>query len=129
MSAVIYKHRLRVMTQRVLSFANYGTIEAALCDPSFVFSMDETAIAISNRGKVVEGNLVAGFIWELLDGTRSADSVAELVIRQFNVDYTTARRDIDLLLDRLKSYDLVEETAEPPCSSETERQNILSNTR
>lgn len=122
MTAVIYRQRPRVVVQRVLAFANYRTIADALHDPNFVFSSNDTAIAISNRGAAqkrgvtLAGNLLTAFVWELLDGTRSVEAVTELIVTRFDVDCETARRDIDVLLKAFKSYELIEEISGPPYS-------------
>jgi hypothetical protein len=108
----LFRRRNRVMTQRAITLTGYETIDEALHDPAFDFPTAETALAISYRGKMFQGNLVAGLIWESLDGTRSADCLARMVMQRFHIDETTALHDVAALLDVLKDYDLLEQVAQ-----------------
>jgi hypothetical protein len=100
------------MTQRAIALAGYETFDAALRDPTFEFPMDEIAVAISCHSKIFQGNLVAGLVWESVDGVRSDDDLARTIVQRFHIDEATALRDVSALLELLKSYDLIEQVAE-----------------
>ena len=108
----LYKRRKRVMTQRVIALAGYETIDSALRDPAFDLPATETALAISYRGKMFQGNLVAGLVWDALDKAHSADRLARIVMQRFHIDEVVALRDVAALLEVLKSHELLEEVTE-----------------
>ncbi|MGH6711176.1 MAG: PqqD family protein [Bradyrhizobium sp.] len=108
----LYKRRSRVMTQRIIALAGYKTIDAALRDPAFDLPTTETALAISYRGKMFHGNLVAGLVWDSLEKARSASCLARIVMERFHIDEGTALHDVSALLEVLKNHDLLEEVAE-----------------
>ena len=67
----------------------------------------EVVILDRVRGEVLRLNAVGGFIWMQLDGTRTADEIAERVTRQFMTDAEDATRDVREFLARLRSLELI----------------------
>ena len=59
-------------------------------------------------GFVHQLNTTASFIWSRLDGQTSPHDVAAAVVEAFDVEPEMAARDVDVLVDRLKSLDLLE---------------------
>ncbi len=53
-------------------------------------------------------NDVAAFVWEKLQNPVSRDDLLTAVLNEYNVDEASAARDLDTLLDTLKSYDVIE---------------------
>jgi hypothetical protein len=61
---------------------------------------------VADLDSVYTLNTVGSFIWELLDGQRSAQSIAEMVVAEFDVPIEQAVRDVDELLTALESKGL-----------------------
>lgn len=58
-------------------------------------------------------NDVGSFIWQLIDGRRSAQAIAEAVSAEFDVTLEQAAQDVDELLGALESKKLVHLSVEP----------------
>lgn len=68
----------------------------------------ETIILDSKIGKEVHQlNEVASFVWNLCDGRHEIHSIIEEVCKEFEVDASTARSDIQNLLEELDSKSLL----------------------
>lgn len=94
--------------QRSMAFAGYPSVQAAL--GSVLFKAPSSAahvVMISNHGELCQMNLVAGFLWEALDGQRSVGELAASVAHTFAVDAATAVRDARDVLGRLAELGLV----------------------
>ncbi|MEE8240881.1 MAG: PqqD family protein, partial [Nitrospirales bacterium] len=63
-------------------------------------------------GELLRLNEVAGFIWKQLDGSRSAQEIAEGISHRFATDARSAARDVRDFLHQLRSLELVEECEE-----------------
>ena len=61
---------------------------------------------IADLNSVFTLNEVGSFIWELIDGRRSAQAIAEAVSAEFDVDMTRAGTDVDELLTALEAKGL-----------------------
>jgi hypothetical protein len=105
------KLRLRrgVLCQRDISLFPYSDISSALHDARFSRpGPDEAMIMVARRGKRYELNLVAAFVWENIDGERTIDDLAEMLVAHFAVDTTRARSDLESLGNQLLELDLIE---------------------
>ena len=61
---------------------------------------------IADLNSVFTLNEVGSFIWELVDGRRSAQAIAEAVSAEFDVDMKRAGTDVDELLTALEAKGL-----------------------
>jgi hypothetical protein len=68
---------------------------------------------IADLNSVFTLNEVGSFIWELVDGRRSAQAIAEAVSAEFDVDLTRAGADVDELLTALEAKGLARARAGP----------------
>src|SRR2546425_10681221 len=58
-------------------------------------------------------NEVGSFIWQLIDGRRSAEAIAEAVSAEYDVALEQAARDVDELLTTLEGKGLARRSVEP----------------
>jgi len=58
-------------------------------------------------------NDVGSFIWQLIDGRRSAQAIAEAVSAEYDVALDQAARDVDELLTTLEAKGLARRSVEP----------------
>jgi coenzyme PQQ synthesis protein D (PqqD) len=63
---------------------------------------------VADLDAVVTLNRVASRVWELLDGQRSVDAIAEAICDEFEVPPETARADVDELIGNLAEGQLIE---------------------
>lgn len=63
--------------------------------------------AVGDLDAVYTLNDVGSFIWDLLDGRRSAHAIAEAVSSEYDVTLDRALQDVDELLSELESKGLV----------------------
>ena len=68
---------------------------------------------IADLNSVFTLNEVGSFIWELVDGRRSAQAIAEAVSAEFDVDLNRAGADVDELLMALEAKGLARARAGP----------------
>lgn len=54
-------------------------------------------------------NVVATYIWRLLEDGALKEELVEKVIQEFDVDKETASRDIDIFLFKLKEKNIIED--------------------
>jgi hypothetical protein len=91
-----------------MAFAAFPDVPAALADPACaVPPSDQTAIFAFDGAMIFDLNLVAAFVWDLLDGRRSIDELASRVRAQFGPSVPDARRDVAQLLEALEQKELV----------------------
>src|SRR5215472_9383098 len=103
------RRRPNVRFLRTMAFAPYADVPAALATPDFaVPAPDETAIVLFDGRATLGLNLVAAFVWDLLDGTRSLDDATHAVLTAFGVDPHTGREDVSRLCDEFHRAGLVE---------------------
>lgn len=94
--------------QRSLSLLGYGSIPEALRCPEVVAPpATEGVMMLSNHGELFQLNLVAGFMWDLIDGSRTADDLVAEVTDMFDIDEERARADVGGLLRRLDDLGLL----------------------
>ncbi|MGO8871769.1 MAG: PqqD family protein [Acidimicrobiales bacterium] len=62
-----------------------------------------------DTGEYFSLNEVGGRVWELCDGTRSVESIADAICTEYDVERATAMRDADELLADLAGAGLVVE--------------------
>jgi hypothetical protein len=84
----------KVVTRRIANETVIVPMTANVADLDSVYTLNE----------------VGSFIWELLDGTRTAQSIAEAVADEFDVALDQAVRDVDELLTALEDKGLSKST-------------------
>jgi len=70
---------------------------------------NEVLIIASDSNSLTVLNETGARVWELLDGTRGRDELAQALSEEYLVDPPAARRDVDILLTELTSRGLVVE--------------------
>lgn len=66
------------------------------------------AVILSMETKVLRGlNPVGSRIWELIDGRRSVEEIAQLIIQEFDVQPEEAAKDVRSFVDELLGRGLV----------------------
>ena len=71
--------------------------------------VDEDGILVNlDSGFYFSMNPVALFIWNLCDGNHSANTILAEIISTFDVDESTARRDLQAFLTQLEAESLLE---------------------
>lgn len=73
------------------------------------FLIMPTGDNIGKFGGTVVLNEVSAFIWEKLQNPIAYEDVLAAVLSEYEIDEVTARKDLDALLDRFRSFDLMEE--------------------
>ncbi|MEO0594004.1 MAG: PqqD family protein [Myxococcota bacterium] len=68
---------------------------------------------LANMEKMFVLDEVAQVIWSLIDGKRSARTIAQQLTEEFDVDVETASRDTDELLHRLAELNLLHTETTP----------------
>src|SRR5262245_47303768 len=107
--AIIYHRHPRVRCLRAMPFAPYADVPTALSDTAFaVPPPEETAMMVFNGTDVLDLNLVATFVWDLLDGAHSLDDVVSAIVAGFGVDRQTARRDVENLCETFAQRNLID---------------------
>jgi methyltransferase-like protein len=86
----------KVVTRRIANETVIVPMTANVADLDSVYTLNE----------------VGSFIWELLDGRRSAQSIAEMVAAEYDVTLEQAVRDVDELLTALESKGLTGSSTE-----------------
>ena len=64
---------------------------------------------ISRYNGVVVLNDVSAFLWKKLEHPVSRDDLLAALLDQYEVDEATAAKDLDLLLEKLRSLDVIED--------------------
>ncbi len=59
------------------------------------------------QGKGHKLNEVASFIWHLLDGSNTLESISQKMTQEFSVDRMTAQSDLECFINELKSLELL----------------------
>jgi hypothetical protein len=80
----------KVVTRRIANETVIVPMTANVADLDSVYTLNE----------------VGSFIWELLDGQRTGQSIAEMVAAEFDVALDQAVRDVDELLTALEAKGL-----------------------
>ncbi|MCZ7681113.1 MAG: PqqD family protein [Sandaracinaceae bacterium] len=70
----------------------------------------ETVLCKVEGGRLLVLNEVGGAVWHLIDGHRSVEEIAALVVESLPADPVRVRRDVTAFLDALAEHDLVEWT-------------------
>ena len=60
------------------------------------------------EGRIHQLNKTASFIWELCDGSRTFDQLAQELCEVFEVDFATAQRDVESTVQTLRRSRLLE---------------------
>lgn len=68
---------------------------------------DETLILDTAKDRIHQLNSTAAYIWNLLDGTRTAGDIARMLSSEFAVDLETASRDVQATLQTLASFEVL----------------------
>jgi hypothetical protein len=69
---------------------------------------DKTLVVNPKTSLIYPFNAVASRIWELLDGTRSLDDVAAIIVQEFDTDGGTALADLTDFVHDLEKAGLVQ---------------------
>ena len=70
--------------------------------------LDEEAVVLDvKKGLLYPLNTVGARVWELCDGGRSVDAIAETIITEFDAEPDTIRRDVTTFIAELVSAGLV----------------------
>jgi hypothetical protein len=94
--------------QRSLSLLAFSSVPEALRQPGAATPPPtEAVMMLSNHGELFQLNLVAAFVWDLLDGATTIDQLAAQVTEVFEVDGDRARADVEALLGRLDELGLL----------------------
>ena len=105
---VVPRQKPGIVSQQDIAFASYENTTAALADPAFEWDdLDETAGMFSDQGRLFELNLVAAFVWDLIDGQRSIRQIKNNVVSQFDVDKAEAEADVEEVMEALTGFGLV----------------------
>ena len=64
---------------------------------------------INKYNGVVLLNDVSAFIWKKLENPVSRDDLLAALLDQYRIDEATAANDLDLLLERLRGFDVIED--------------------
>lgn len=102
------KRRRDLRQQRSLSLLGFSSVFEALRHSDAVPPPPtEAVMMLSNHGELFQLNLVAAFVWDLLDGATTIDRLAAEVTAAFDVDNARARADVEALLRRLDDLGLL----------------------
>lgn len=63
---------------------------------------------IADMEAVYTLNETGAFIWDLIDGKRSIEEIAEELVKEFDVDSPTATKDVNELVEDLAEYLVIE---------------------
>jgi len=78
------------------SYLNYRTIEG------------ETVILNRKEGRLHQLNPTASFIWDCCDGNSNLAEIVDRLAGTYEVDSSTARKDVEEVLSNLRSSNLLE---------------------
>ena len=67
----------------------------------------EEVVVLPHVGYVHVLNETGAFLWAHMDGERTVEQIARALTEDFDLDYTTARDDILVLLQELESKQMV----------------------
>lgn len=68
----------------------------------------ETVVLDLKEGHLHQLNPTASFIWDCCDGELTMDQIVERLAGAYEVDTTTARKDVDEVISKLRSSKLLE---------------------
>ena len=75
---------------------------------AFSRTIQDMQIVLHSRTSELHSfNPVAGRVWELIDGTRTAGEIVDAIVDQYDVERETARVDVLELLERLADKQLI----------------------
>lgn len=98
----VYKISTGLMVQCSMAFANYPSVLDALSDPNFEFpSSDNIAMMVCKQGEMFELNLLGAFVWELMDGTKTIDTILDKIVNMFSIEKQTAYSDLAILIENM----------------------------
>jgi hypothetical protein len=63
----------------------------------------EAVVMVVERRELHRLNPVGSRVFELCDGSTSVDAIVDAIVREFDVDVTTARADVDQFIAELAS--------------------------
>lgn len=102
------KRRRDLRQQLSLSMLGFNSVPEALREPRTVPPPpNEAVMMLSNHGELYQLNLVAAFVWDLLDGETTVEGLAGEVTATFDIDDARARGDVEALLRRLDELGLL----------------------
>jgi hypothetical protein len=89
----VFQKKTSVVTRKIAGEVILVPVSGALADMQNIFSLDT----------------VGEFIWELIDGVRSEEDLAEYVTDAFDVGFEQAQQDVIEFIDSLNKAGLVSE--------------------
>lgn len=69
--------------------------------------VEDLLLLDTESGQIHQLNRVAGLIWQSCNGDRSAEQIAKLLEREFEVEHDVALRDVVDTLHRLQALNLL----------------------
>lgn len=108
-TAVSYPRRRQdILIQRDVAFAAYGDVVRAIADQEFSPpEPTEIIMMLSDHGRLFHLNVVASYVWDLLDGSRSTAQIVDAVADTFAVSRVQACADVEALISELGVHGLV----------------------
>ena len=64
---------------------------------------------IADMNSVFTLNETGAFIWELIDGKRDVEEIIEEMVKEYDIDETTAGEDVLSFLEKMKGYLIIKE--------------------
>lgn len=68
----------------------------------------ETVLCKVDGGRLLVLNDVGAAVWHLIDGQRSVDDIADVVVQTLSADPVEVRHDVEAFLRQLREHELVE---------------------
>ena len=84
--------------------------------PDLIYRVIEGETVILNRDDEVlhKLNSTASFIWDCCDGTLSTDDIIDRLVKAFEIDRETCRKDVIQALNQFRSLNLLSSTPIEP---------------
>ena len=83
-----------------------GFILKEVAGNNIVIATGEQRISFNG---VMTFNEVGAAVFKLLDGTNTAEDIAERITADYNADLETVKKGVDTLIEKMKRYGLIEE--------------------
>ena len=91
--------RMDLRTQLTMPIAKYKNVREAVIAGLGGLKADDPAMLLSKHGELMELNVVAAFVLEMLDGHHSQKDMVSALIENFKVDARTASADLVELME------------------------------
>ena len=64
---------------------------------------------IADMDSVYTLNEAGAYIWELIDGKRTAGAIIELLVQEYDIEYETALQDVFSFIENMRMYLIIME--------------------